>query len=63
MISEVGGAVTTEYFPAAEKVPKGCGTLLQVEGTSYRQIAPYGCEGAIDSVKKKRVDERTGADD
>jgi ABC-type branched-subunit amino acid transport system substrate-binding protein len=59
----IPGGIGTEYFPAAEKVPTGCSTLLQVEGTTYRQVTPYGCYGAIDSVTRKKVDEKTGADD
>jgi hypothetical protein len=59
----ISGGIGTEYFPAAEKIPTGCATLLQVEGTAYKQIAPYGCYGAIDSVTKKTVNERTGADE
>jgi Periplasmic binding protein len=59
----IPGGIGTEYFPAAEKIPTGCGTLLQVEGTTYRQVEPYGCAGAIDSVTKKKVNEKTGADE
>jgi ABC-type branched-subunit amino acid transport system substrate-binding protein len=58
----IAGGIGTEHFPAAEKVPTGCSTLLQVDATTYRQVTPYGCYGAIDSVTKKRVDEKTGAD-
>jgi hypothetical protein len=36
---------------------------LQVEGTTYRQVTPYACYGAIDSVTRKKVNEKTGADD
>jgi hypothetical protein len=32
-------------------------------GTTYRQVTPYGCYGAIDSVTEKKVDEVTGADE
>jgi ABC-type branched-subunit amino acid transport system substrate-binding protein len=59
----IPGGIGTEYFPAAEKVPTGCSTLLQVEGSAFRQITPYGCYGAIDTLTKKRVNEKTGADD
>jgi hypothetical protein len=59
----IPGGIGTEYFPAAEKVPTGCSSLLQVEGTTYRQVTPYACYGAIDSVTKKKVNEKTGADD
>jgi len=59
----IPGGIGTEYFPAAEKVPTGCSSLLQVEGTTYRQVTPYGCDGAIDSVTKKLVNEKTGADE
>jgi len=59
----IPGGIGTEYFPAAEKVPTGCSTLLQVEGTTYRQVTPYACYGAIDSVTRKKVNEKTGADD
>jgi ABC-type branched-subunit amino acid transport system substrate-binding protein len=59
----ISGGIGTEYFPAAEKIPTGCATLLQVEGTAYKQIAPYGCYGAVDSVTNKTVNERTGADE
>ena len=59
----IAGGIGTEYFPAAEKVPTGCSTLLQVEGTTYRQVTPYACYGAIDSVTRKKVNEKTGADD
>jgi hypothetical protein len=59
----IPGGIGTEYFPAAEKVPTGCSTLLQVEGTTYRQVTPYGCYGAIDSVTRKKVNEKTGADE
>jgi ABC-type branched-subunit amino acid transport system substrate-binding protein len=59
----IPGGIGTEYFPAAEKVPTGCSSLLQIEGTAFRQITPYGCYGAIDTATKKRVNEKTGADD
>jgi ABC-type branched-subunit amino acid transport system substrate-binding protein len=59
----IAGGIGTEYFPAAEKVPTGCSTLLQVEGTDYRQVTPYRCYGAIDGVTKKLINEKTGADD
>jgi ABC-type branched-subunit amino acid transport system substrate-binding protein len=59
----IPGGIGTEYFPAAEKVPTGCSTLLQIEGTAFRPITPYACFGAIDTVTKKRVNERTGADE
>jgi ABC-type branched-subunit amino acid transport system substrate-binding protein len=59
----IPGGIGTEYFPAAEKVPTGCSTLLQIEGTAFRPITPYACDGAIDTVTKKRVNERTGADE
>jgi ABC-type branched-subunit amino acid transport system substrate-binding protein len=59
----IPGGIGTEYFPAAEKVPTGCSTLLQVEGTTFRQVTPFGCYGAIDSVTKKEVNEKTGADE
>ncbi len=57
------GGIGTEHFPAAEKVPTGCSTLLQVQGTTYRQVTPYGCYGAIDSATKKKINEVTGADE
>jgi hypothetical protein len=58
----IAGGIGTEHFPVAEKVPTTCSTLLQVEGTTYRQVTPYERYGAIDSVTKKRVNEKTGAD-
>jgi hypothetical protein len=53
-------AVFSEYFPADESTPTGCGTLLQTEGAGFKQIIPYECLGAINVVKDKKVNVTTG---
>ena len=56
----IAGGIGTEYFPAEENTPTGCGTLLQTEGAGFKQIIPYECLGAINVAKDKKVDVKTG---
>jgi ABC-type branched-subunit amino acid transport system substrate-binding protein len=56
----IPGGIGSEYFPADETTPTGCGTLLQTEGAGFKQIIPYECLGAINVVKDKKVDVKTG---
>jgi ABC-type branched-subunit amino acid transport system substrate-binding protein len=56
----IAGGIGTEYFPADESTPTGCGTLLQTEGAGFKQVVPYECLGAINVVKDKKVNVKTG---
>jgi ABC-type branched-subunit amino acid transport system substrate-binding protein len=58
----IAGGIGTEYFPAAQTIPTGCGTLLKTVGTSFKQIAPYGCSGAVNTLTKKKMNEKTGGE-
>jgi ABC-type branched-subunit amino acid transport system substrate-binding protein len=54
------GGIGAETFPAASTVPTGCGTLVKTVGTSYKQITPYQCLGAVNIVTQKKVSQLTG---
>jgi ABC-type branched-subunit amino acid transport system substrate-binding protein len=56
----IPGGIGTEYFPAAERVPNGCSTLLQTVGAGFKAVAPYQCLGDVNVVKDKRVNIKTG---
>ena len=56
----IAGGIGTEYFPAEENTPTGCGTLLKTTGATFKQIVPYECLGAINVVKDKKVNVKTG---
>jgi ABC-type branched-subunit amino acid transport system substrate-binding protein len=55
----IPGGIGSEYFPAAETVPTGCGTLVRTVGNGFKQIAPYKCS-AINVTTKKVVNQKTG---
>jgi len=56
----IPGGIGTEHFPASEHIPTGCETFLRVVGTSYREIAPYTCNGAVNWKTGHYVSEITG---
>jgi ABC-type branched-subunit amino acid transport system substrate-binding protein len=56
----IAGGIGTAYFPAAEKIPTGCGTFLKVVGAGYQQITPYQCLGAINIKTNKVISQKTG---
>lgn len=56
----IAGGIGTETFPAAKSNPTGCGTLLKVAGTSYKQIVPYQCLGPVNVVTQKKLNPVTG---
>jgi ABC-type branched-subunit amino acid transport system substrate-binding protein len=56
----IAGGIGTEYFPAAGKIPTGCGTMLLTTGTTFKQEVPYQCPGAVNVVTKKVVNQKTG---
>jgi len=56
----LAGGVTTMYFPASETIPTGCDTLLQVTGTTYKQLYPYQCTGAVNIAKQKLYNSKSG---
>jgi ABC-type branched-subunit amino acid transport system substrate-binding protein len=56
----IAGGIGTEAFPAAQSLPTGCGTLLKVVGTGYKQILPYQCNGVVNVVTGKRLNPLTG---
>jgi ABC-type branched-subunit amino acid transport system substrate-binding protein len=56
----LAGGIGTETFPSAKTNPTGCGTLLKVVGTSYKQIVTYQCLGAVNVVTQKKLDPVTG---
>jgi len=59
-IDPIAGGIGDEYFPAAETIPTGCGTLVKTVGDSFKQITPYQCEGAINVKYGKVVNQKTG---
>jgi ABC-type branched-subunit amino acid transport system substrate-binding protein len=56
----IPGGIGNEHFPIAEHIPTGCETFLRVEGTHYKQIAPYTCSGAVNWKTGHYVSEITG---
>ena len=56
----LAGGVTTMYFPASEAIPTGCDTLLQVTGTTYKQLYPYQCTGAVNIAEQRLYNQKTG---
>ena len=56
----IAGGVGTEYFPAAEAITTGCSTLVRVSGTSYKQIIPFKCFGAMNVKTGKTLSQVTG---
>jgi branched-chain amino acid transport system substrate-binding protein len=56
----IAGGIGAETFPAASTVPTGCGTLVKTVGTTYKQITPYQCLGAVNVVTQKKVSQLTG---
>jgi ABC-type branched-subunit amino acid transport system substrate-binding protein len=56
----IAGGIGTEHFPTAEHIPTGCSTTLKVVGTSYKQITPYACYGAVNWKTGHYVSEITG---
>ncbi len=56
----IAGGIGSETFPAAETIPTGCGTLVKTTGTTFKQIAPYQCPGAVNVQTNKKVSQTTG---
>jgi ABC-type branched-subunit amino acid transport system substrate-binding protein len=56
----LAGGINTMYFPAAEKIPVGCGTMLEETGSTYKQIFPYQCLGAVNIAKQDLYNQKTG---
>ena len=57
----LAGGVGTEYFPGgAETGPTGCNTVLKTVGTNFKQITPFRCLGALNVVKRKVMNQKTG---
>jgi ABC-type branched-subunit amino acid transport system substrate-binding protein len=56
----IAGGIGPEYFPAAESIPTGCGSLLKVVGTTYKQLYPYQCQSSVDVAAQKPFDQKTG---
>jgi ABC-type branched-subunit amino acid transport system substrate-binding protein len=56
----IPGGIGTEYFPTAQTIPTGCGTLVRVAGTSFKQIAAYNCAGSVNVVIRKVLSQKTG---
>jgi ABC-type branched-subunit amino acid transport system substrate-binding protein len=56
----ISGGLGTAYFPAAENIPTGCGTVVRITGTTYKQIAPFSCPGVANWVVGKPVNPKTG---
>jgi ABC-type branched-subunit amino acid transport system substrate-binding protein len=54
------GGIGTESFPAAESIPTGCGTLVKTTGTTFKQVSPYQCIGAVNVKSNKKVSQTTG---
>jgi ABC-type branched-subunit amino acid transport system substrate-binding protein len=56
----IPGGIGTEYFPTAQTIPTGCGTVVRVVGTNFKQIAAYNCAGSVNVVIKKVLSQKTG---
>jgi ABC-type branched-subunit amino acid transport system substrate-binding protein len=56
----IAGGIGTEHFPAAEKVPTGCGTLVKVVGSGYQQVTPYVCPAVVNVITGKTLNQKTG---
>jgi ABC-type branched-subunit amino acid transport system substrate-binding protein len=56
----IAGGIGTETFPAAQKIPTGCGTFLKTVGTTFEEIKPYQCEGTINTKTKQVISQTTG---
>jgi ABC-type branched-subunit amino acid transport system substrate-binding protein len=59
-VDPAAGGIGPERFPAAETTPTGCGTLLKISGTSYVQVEPYQCGGAVNVGTGKMVSQQAG---
>jgi ABC-type branched-subunit amino acid transport system substrate-binding protein len=59
-IDPIAGGIGNEYFPAAETIPTGCGTLVKTVGTNFKQITPFQCDGAVNVKYGKIVNQKTG---
>jgi ABC-type branched-subunit amino acid transport system substrate-binding protein len=59
-IQPIAGGIGNEYFPAAETIPTGCGTLVQTVGSGFKQVAPFQCLGAVNVKTKKIINQKTG---
>jgi ABC-type branched-subunit amino acid transport system substrate-binding protein len=59
-IDPLTGGIGNEYFPAAETIPTGCGTLVKTTGTTFKQITPFQCLGAVNVKYGKIVNQKTG---
>jgi ABC-type branched-subunit amino acid transport system substrate-binding protein len=56
----LAGGINTMYFPAAENVPTGCGTLVEQTGTTYKQFTPYECQGVVNVSGQRLYNLQTG---
>ena len=56
----IAGGIGSETFPAAESIPTGCGTLVRTTGTTYTQVAPYRCPGAVSVRTDQKLSQTTG---
>ena len=56
----IAGGIGSETFPAAETVPTGCGTLVLTTGTTFKQIAPFQCLGAVNVATQTKINPATG---
>lgn len=56
----ITGGIGSETFPAAETIPTGCGTLVKTTGTTFKQVTPYQCLGAVNVQTDKVVSQTTG---
>jgi ABC-type branched-subunit amino acid transport system substrate-binding protein len=56
----ITGGIGSETFPAAETIPTGCGTLVKTTGTTFKQVAPYQCIGAVNVQSNKKLSQTTG---
>jgi ABC-type branched-subunit amino acid transport system substrate-binding protein len=56
----IPGGIGTEYFPTAQTIPTGCGTLVRTEGTKFKQIDQYICTGSVNIVTKQMLSQKTG---
>jgi branched-chain amino acid transport system substrate-binding protein len=59
-VDPIKGGIGNETFPAASKVPTGCGTMVKTVGTKFVQVAPYQCLGVLNLLTMKQVNPTTG---
>jgi ABC-type branched-subunit amino acid transport system substrate-binding protein len=58
-VDPIAGGIGDEYFPAAESIPTGCGTLLKTVGDNFKQVEPYKCYYDINVSNNEHLNPQT----